>query len=466
MNDQSSQLCFARRGSAVSPGVAIIGLIAISTLIISIGMPDRVRSGLEMWTFAPPHVNAYQPVVDRWNGENEKPVSMFVLSISALRSRMLAGFLSDTPLADLMEVDVNVASRAFTGPLEDVGFVDLTDQLHAEGIYDQLNEPSFSPWTSRGRIFGLPHDVHPVMLCYRADLVEAAGINMDEIETWEDFARVLRPLIVDRDGDGRPDRYLLNLWQQQMDPVEALLLQGDGRYFDDDEQVVVDSEINARMLSTIVTWLTGPHRIAIDAEEFQPDGNKLKLDGRVVASLMPDWLGGVWKQSLPQLGGKLKLMPLPAWEPGGRRTSVWGGSMLGIARMSENTDLAWQLAKELYLSEAAAQRLYETNGIISPMKKLWPQPFYDAPDPYFSGQSPGRMYIELAPDVPPRTSSAFNKLAKEEVRTALVNLKRFADRQKIYEVEKLLPEARSQLRRAGDSIRRMIDRNAFLRDDS
>ena len=211
-----------------------------------------------MWTFALPHQSAYEPVLQRWNIDNEQPVNMHILSIPALRSRMLAGFLSDTPLADLIEADVNIASRAFTGPIEDVGFVDLTDRLQEEGIFDQINKPSFSPWTSRGRVFGLPHDVHPVMLCYRADLVEQAGIEMADIKTWDDFAQQLRPLVSDTNGDGRTDRYLLNLWHQHMDAVEALILQGGGGYFDENEQVIIDSEVNAQILCKIVTVVSGP----------------------------------------------------------------------------------------------------------------------------------------------------------------------------------------------------------------
>ncbi len=85
-------------------------------------------------------------------------------------------------------------ARAFAGPIEAVGFVDLTDRLAKDGLLERINTPSFSPWSSRGRVFGLPHDVHPVMLGYRADIVEAAGIDVSKIETWDDFERIMRPL--------------------------------------------------------------------------------------------------------------------------------------------------------------------------------------------------------------------------------------------------------------------------------
>jgi arabinosaccharide transport system substrate-binding protein len=415
-----------------------------------------------MWVFARPHHDLYVPNIEEWNRNNTPSVHLYLLSVPALERRMTSGFLSDTPVADLIEADVNVASRAFTGPIEDVGFVNLTERLRAEGLYEEFNAPSFSPWTSRGEVFGIPHDVHPIMLVYRADLVEEAGIDVDEIETWDDFIREFRPLMDDRDGDGRPDRYLLNVWETQIDVIEALILQAGGRYFDENEQPAIDTELNAHVISTLVTWLTGPERIAVDAEEFRASGNRLKIEGFVVASLMPDWLGGVWKKDMPQLHGKLKLMPVPAWKPGGRRTSVWGGTMLGVTKNTSDFDTAWTVAKQLYLSRDIAEQLYETNGIISPLKKYWSEDFYRRPDPYFRGQSPGEMYIKMAPDVPPRTSSPFNKMAKERVRDVIVSLRRYAEENEIYEIPNLLEEARRQLEAAEAFMRRKIERNVFL----
>lgn len=146
----------------------------------------------------------YQPVIAQWNEHHSPPVNLFLLSSNALARRMMSGFLSQTPVADMIEVERSLVGRAFAGPLEDVGFVDLTERIHREGLYDEMNEPSFSPWSSRGHIFGLPHDVHPMMLVYRADIVEAAGIDVSKIETWDDFSRLMRPLMNDLDREGQP----------------------------------------------------------------------------------------------------------------------------------------------------------------------------------------------------------------------------------------------------------------------
>ncbi len=451
---------------SLSVGGWIICGLALTSSIAVLSWPIPQHQGLEFWIFSKGHGDLYETTLTQWNSEKDPKVDMSLLSNEALRQRMLASFLTDTPAADLMEVERNFVPQAFTGPIEDVGFVDLTDRLKQEGIYEQLNEPSFAPWTSRGRIFGLPHDVHPMMLVYRADVFEAAGIDLTQVKTWDEFARVVRPLVKDRNGDGITD-YVIGMWATGAfrDHLEALLLQAGGALFDEHDQMQINTEVNAHVLATLVSWMVGPDRIAVDAPEFDAPANKMRLDGRVIAALMPDWLGGVWQMDMPGLSGKVKVMPMPAWEPGGRRTSVWGGTMLGIAKTTEDLESTWAFAKHLYLSEEVAEGLYRSNMIISPVKSFWDRPFYDEPVVYFSGQPYGRLYIELAPDVPIRTSSPFNTYAKDRVANALFRLKEYALETKQYSPDELMDEAHRQLEAAERLVRRQVEQNVFLRSE-
>jgi arabinosaccharide transport system substrate-binding protein len=436
--------------------------VATSLTLLLWPIPDK--EGLKFWIFAKSHQRMYAPMTAVWNTAQppEHRVHLLLLSGGALQRRLLSGFLAGTPLPSLVEAYALIVAQAFKGPLEDVGFVDLTDLLHQEGIYAQINTPSFGPWTSRGRIFGLPHDVHPVLLAYRADIVEAAGIDVSDIETWDDFVRLLAPLVRDNDGDGMIDRYLLNIWETNPELIEILMLQAGGAFFDAQERLVMYSEINARVLATVVSWTTGPKRIAVNAPEFDAAGNKMRLNGLVVCSFMPDWLTGAWRQDLAQLAGKVKLMPLPAWQKGGRRTTVMGGTMLGIPKQAPDFASAWRYAKHVYLSPDLARELFRTTGIISPIKRNWPDPVYDEPSPYFSGQRTGRMYIAAAPDVPARTSSPYNALARFKMGDGALALKAYAKKTGKYTVESLLPEARRQLARAEALVREQIRRNVFL----
>jgi arabinosaccharide transport system substrate-binding protein len=450
----------------LSPGAWIILGGAVVSAMTYLAWPAPHEVGREFWLFSPPNAAHYRTAAAEWNAAHPAPderVNVRLIHYQAMERRLVAAFTSGTPVADLVETESTLMARVFAGSLSDVGFVDLTDRLKAEGLFEQINPPSFSLWTTRGRTFALPHDVHPCLLAYRADLVEAAGIDVSRIETWEDFRRVLAPLVVDLDGDGRPDRFLLNFWETNRDLVTVLLRQGAGNPFDDQNRLHLDTEANARVLASLVSWVAGPGRFCVDAMEFTAGGDRMRLDGTVLCSILPDWQAGTWKNNIPGLAGKVKVMRLPAWDPGGRRTSVWGGTALGIAKSAPNVETSWALAKHLYLSPRVAESLYRATNIISPVKSHWALPCYHEPDPYFSGQKVGEYYIAEAPNVPPRTASPYSTMIMERMVTVLVALKGHAQALGKYDPATLMPEARRLLDQAQGEIAARIDRNVLYR---
>lgn len=448
-----------------TPAVWLLLVLALGSAALILLRPAVDRTGLSLWIFAEPHQATYVSVIDQWNREHaepEKQARTVLLDFAALERRLLSAVMSGTPVADLVEVERGVAARTFTGPLEDVGFHDLTERLKAEGLMEAINGPSFAPWISRGRVFGIPHDVHPILLVYRSDLTDEAGIDMTQVETWDDFREAMRPLMADKDGDGRADRYAINFWPTNLVLLDALILQAGGTFFDENENLVIDSEINARVLAELATWCAGPERIALDVLDFNAAGNTLRLRGTVVCALMPDWLAGRWKFDMPGLAGKLRLMPLPAWEKGGRRTSTLGGTMLAIPKATEDFEASWELAKRLYLDVETHAKFFRATTIIPPVKSSWSHPAFHEPDPYFGGQHVGRLYIEQAAHIPPRTSSPYQSFALERVSDALLALVDRAGREQIGDPARLLDDARARLREAQRLTARQIGRNVFL----
>jgi len=458
---------FASFKNTLSPSVLVVLAVAIVTSLAVAFLPAEEPEGIEFWVITPSHRDAYVERVEQWNRDHSNAFfAMRLLHFSAAEQRMLSGFLSGTPMADMLETHEGIYPKAFLGPIEKVGFLDITDRLHAEGLYEQINEPSFSTMTSRGRIFGLPHDVHPVLLAYRADLVEAAGIDVSQIETWDDYFRVMHPLMEDHDGDGRPDRYLLNLSELMAPQLALLLLQNDGVLFDEDDSPVFASERNARTLATIMTWIVGPQRVAIEVSGSISGGNRQHLEGTVIGNLMTDWQLGGWKIEIPQIAGKIKLMPLPAFERGGRRTSVWGGSMIGINKRSTHIEACWEMAKTLYTSAEVAEQTWRRTNILSPVKALWDEPFYHEPDPFCGGQRVGTLYIQAAPNVPVRSSSSYTNIAFARISSVAIALRAYAEKHGTYDAESLAPEALRLLQIEQESLQKLISRNTFLAEVS
>ena len=136
--------------------------------------------------------------------------------------------------------------------------------------------------------------------------------------------------------------------------------------------------------------------------------------------------------------------------------------MIAINKRSPLVEEAWGFAKELYLSQKGAEELFRKSMIISPVKTLWSLPCYDEPDPYYSGQKVGRMFIDQAPDVPLRPASPYANMAQLFLGNALIELRSFADEHGFYDPVKLQPEAQRLLERAQLRLEREIGRNTFL----
>ncbi|MCC5842678.1 MAG: extracellular solute-binding protein [Verrucomicrobia bacterium] len=444
---------------SLSPGSWTILALAGFSSIALLFYKDPPAEGLEFWLFSKHHESMYRQTIV---GEADPVVSPVVISFQALERRLLSGFLSDTPVPDVVEVEIAMAARFFSGPLEAIGFLDLRERIEAEGLDRRINPPAFSPWSREGRIFGLPHDMHPVLLGYRADIVEAAGIDVTEIETWDDFVRLFSPLMRDFTGDGVMDRYLLDVWETDAFAVEILLLQAGGGFFDTAGRPVLQSEINARVLATLVTWTTGDTRIGANVPRFDAGGNRQRLEGFVICHLLPDWYAGGLQREVPGLAGKLKLMPLPAWERGGNRTSAIGGTMISIPARASDPDAAWEFAKKLYLDKDIAREMYQESLIVSPVMDHWEDAVYDEPVPFYSGQPVGRLYLEVAPAIPPRAPSPFLTIARESVIDALIRTRREAMNRSLVTVEAILPVARRELGVAQRHIEGKMSRNRFL----
>jgi arabinosaccharide transport system substrate-binding protein len=106
--------------------------------------------------------------------------------------------------------------------------------------------------------------------------------------------------------------------------------------------------------------------------------------------------------------------------------------------------------------------LFQTTGIISPVKRHWADPVYNAPSAYFTGQRYGQLYIAAAPEVPPRTSSPYNALAQVKMTDSALALKAYATQHGTYTAAALLPEARRLLAQAEAQVRALMQRNVFL----
>jgi arabinosaccharide transport system substrate-binding protein len=209
---------------------------------------------------------------------------------------------------------------------------------------------------------------------------------------------------------------MIDLQSGGNDYLMVLLLQRGIGLFDEHGELTFNQPLTVDTLVWYLHQYYGRDRIGYDCGWGQPLA-KAMSDGLVLFYIVPDWRAHLLEMESPRVSGKMKLMPLPAWEPGGRRTSVWGGSGLAITKRGKDPELAWQFARQLYFDRAELGKRFADTSILPALKDAWALPEFSQPSTYYSGQPVGTLYANLASEVPSlwmntNTPIANNKLSE------------------------------------------------------
>jgi arabinosaccharide transport system substrate-binding protein len=437
--------------------ILILAVISGGALLASSGQ-QPARPDIIFETFTKEHAAAYRPVIADFEKENHCTIRLEVVDQFAVRGRLQAALQVGAPVPDMVELLDDTQGIFTQGPLEDVGFVDLTDRVHQSGLFDQCVQSRFTKWTSRGHIFALPHDMHPVMLGYRRDLVEQLGIDASKLTTWDEFCRVGRQIVArSRGPDGRTQQYMINLPADGQDALRMLILQDGVSMFTPQGDVNFDQPAVADVLCWYVRQNVGPDQIAFDAG-YNQNFSRALSDGLFLFFICPDWRTMQVQMDTPSMAGKLALIPLPAWRPGGLRTTTWGGTGLTITRQCKNVDLAWKLAMRLYYDPAELDPRFRATNILPPLRSAWAEPAFLEPRPFWSDQRLGQIYAALAPDVPPQPPSPYMTQATDKLSEAFANAWQYYD---AHGDDGLRAYALAELHRCADNVRTIIRRNVF-----
>lgn len=379
-------------------------LLAFLTLV---GLTFTFAQDLELWTFAGTHARWFREQADRYKTEVNPDFNLEVVEIAyadmhdRLRISLQSGGTGAPDMADIEQGSFGSFLRG-----GDPGLLPLNDMLDAGGYTEQLVAAREALYTYEGTTYGVEHALTPVVLYYRSDIWEAAGADPQTFETWDDFIAGAKAVL-----EANPGVVPLPVHGSLH---ELLLRQRGGDYFDAEGNVAIDSEISIDTMN----WIMAQMDAGIAAQ--MPDGDATWAafkDGTLVSMVGADWYAGFFKDNAPELEGKWKAAPLPAWEAGGARTSVWGGTGLTIIATSPNVEEAKKFLEFSMLSEEGNVRRFELTSLFPPFKPAWTSERLHAADAYFSGQDLGGLFADVGAEAPAQYQSPF-RTQLNDLRTA------------------------------------------------
>ncbi|WP_277542326.1 extracellular solute-binding protein [Haloarcula laminariae] len=301
------------------------------------------------------------------------------------RSRVLSG--SGAPAVATME-SVDAAAWVDTGGLREIG-----DWIDDAGIRDEFVSGKWGPLTKDGGTYALPWDVGPVAAFYRNDVADEHGLDMDGIETWDEFIA---------EGEKLPDDVaMLNLPPNDYDGVWRMMFrQLGGLPFTDSGAVNINSEKSLR----VARQMKEAHDAGITSSvaSWSSEWFSRASEGTITTILSGAWLEGTLKSEVGDTAGKWRVMRPPAYESGGNRATNWGGSNLIIAdQVSEaKARRGWDYMQFALGTKEQQVTMYEEYGLFPAYKPAYESDVFDQGSEFLGGQAAGRLFAEIAPNIP------------------------------------------------------------------
>ncbi len=279
-----------------------------------------------------------------------------VLPYDKTREKLLAMMAAGTE-NDLISVDC-----IWLGEFAEGGFLeDITAQFEQWGRLDEFFEENRKGGLYKDRYYGIWSWTDVRVLWYWKDLLAEAGVNPEDLQTWDGYIasakklnETLRPKGIEGAhlvGAGHsPDMWFPYLWMLGGD----ILTQKDGKWFPAYNR---PEGIKAlEFLQTQVEAGVKPQTDHFWGQEFADKKFAVMLEG--------SWLLGKFPtEEWPTLQEKIGMLPMfPVPEKGADTATMMGGWMLALPSTSAHKDLAWELLAILQdpdvLTEMLAQYAY------------------------------------------------------------------------------------------------------------
>ena len=348
--------------------------VLLATLCVTVvfgGGQEELAEGevveLEFWTFQPLHNAFYEGMAEVWNEQNpERPIDLQVTAYpyDDMHDNLLVALQSGVGLPDIVDIEISRFPTYVRGvpqllPLDD----------YIADVRDDFVESRLTIFSANDTLYGLPFHVGATVMYYNVDLMEQAGVDIDDIEYWDDYVEAGR-----------------QVWDQLGIPITTFELTDQWSFLPMSAQRQVgfiseDGEVNLDHPTLIDTLEFQQQMLEEGIAEIAPGGGHHSeeyygfMNGEGAASvLMPFWYMGRFLDHMPDLDGKIAIRPLPRFEEGGFRSAGMGGTGTAVPSQGNYPELAAEFLAFAKASEEGNIRIWEELGFDPPRHSVWDDP--------------------------------------------------------------------------------------------
>jgi len=351
---------------------------------------------LTFWTFQNSHQEFMVDAVNTWNEQNpDRKIELEVglYSYDDNHNNLLISLQSGTGAPDIVDIEIGRFANYLKGTPQ---LVPLNDVI--EPIKDKLIMSRFENYAKDGKYYGIDYHVGIPVIYYNTEICNRAGINIDDIRTWDDFVEAGKA-VVEKTGIPMTTLEIQEHWSYY-----PLVTEAGGDWLAKDGSVILDSEQNIRVLQFLYD-LMYVHKIAVPApggfhhaEEYYG----FMESGGAASVWMPQWYMNRFTDYMPNLKGKIAIRPLPLWEENGSYAAGMGGTGTAVTNQCKDIELAKEFLAFSKLSVEGALKCWTLLGFDPLRWDVWEMDEMKAPNKFtdYFGTEVFDMLVELRDKLP------------------------------------------------------------------
>lgn len=269
-------------------------------------------------------------------------------------------------------------------------FFDMNGYIDIEGKVDPSKIST--SYDSEGKLVSIPWDSGPVVMFYREDLFNQAGIDINSIITFEDYISAGKRL-----KERFPNIYMTGFpFTQDENLFRCLLVANKSYYLNNKGEITVASSKAIETLQMI--------KRLIDEGVAK---NTINWDGGIVANkngelaswIMGGWWGGTIKDQMPEMKGKWKIAPIPAFPDGARASSSGGAGLSITASEPIKQAAALEFIKESLMNVDNQLMMYEKYSLFPSYLPTYDDERFLKSDDYF-GDDFNKILADVTKEIP------------------------------------------------------------------
>ncbi len=289
--------------------------------------------------------------------------------------------ISSGSAPDLATADMTwVPTYAANGALADLSKIS-GGKVNGQPIEEQYTPGGLAAMSYQDHYVTALYDFDAYALYYRKDILDKKHLQVPK--TWDELRSVSAAMAEDTNGDGKPDKYALQVLPDTFHYAQLLFQNGGAILSPDQSKAAFGSTAGVSALEYMKSLLTSGGGLYWGVEQGDSTGLPGIKDERIGMFLNGPYMMGVLKDGAKEQSGRWAVAPAPySQQPG----SYLGGTGLVIPTSAPNPSAAWVLAQFL-LQPKQQELVYTKAGAAPATTAALASPVLSAPDPYFGGVS-------------------------------------------------------------------------------